>query len=48
MTGITLQKEKQNQSQSSRLNKLMSNDENKKKTISKMNLKKKTELKQGK
>jgi hypothetical protein len=33
-------KKKQNQSQSSRLNKSMSNDENKKKTISKMNFKK--------
>ena len=33
-------KKKQNQSQSSRLNKSMSNDENEKKTISKMNFKK--------
>jgi hypothetical protein len=41
MTGITLQKKKkQNQSQSSRLNKSMSNDENEKKKISKMNFKK--------
>jgi hypothetical protein len=40
MTGKTLQKEKQNKSQSPKPNKLMSNDENKKKTISKMDFKK--------
>jgi hypothetical protein len=48
MTRITLQKEKQNQSHSSSFNKSMSNDENEKKTICKMDFRKKTELKQGK